>query len=75
VDSLNFDELGFEAVNDVHYVYRDADERLEHVVIGTSRFNSLLVVVIDREQNGILGHRVLDLNEKYRLTGGHLREV
>lgn len=75
VDSLDLGALGIERVNHVRSVYLDGRERLEHVCIGTSRFNTLLVIVVDRMLRGILGHHPLDLNENYGVAGMHLRGV
>ncbi|MBI5938809.1 MAG: hypothetical protein HY859_00115 [Caulobacterales bacterium] len=75
VDALDLDELGLPGLNDVHYVYRDARGWFDQVLVGTKRFNALLVIVVDRRSATITGHRVLDLNEKYGNSGGHLRSV
>ena len=75
VDSLDVNSLGVERVNEVRSVYLDGRERLEHVCIGTSRFNALLVIIVDRVQRGILGHHLLDLNEEYGVASTHLRGV
>lgn len=75
VDALDLHELGVPGLNDVHYVYRDAREWFDQVLIGTQRFNALLVIVIDRRAASIVGHRVLDLNKEYGVSGGHLRSV
>ena len=75
VDALDLNELGLPGLNDVHYVYRDAREWFDQVWIGTKRFNSLLVIIVDRRSATISGHRVLDLNEEYGESGGHLRSV
>jgi hypothetical protein len=74
-DLIKLDEIGIPHLNDVHYVYRDANNHYDQVVIGTGRFNSLLVIVVDRQSRSIVGHRVLDLNREYGVTGQHLREV
>lgn len=68
VDGLDVDALGLPGLNDVHHVYRDAGERFDHVLIGTGRFNTLLVVVVDRQLGAVLGHRLLDLNQTYGHT-------
>lgn len=73
VDSLDLDALGVPSLNDVHYVYRDAHERFDQVLIGSGRFNTLLVVVVDLHLRVVLGHRLLDLDETYNPTGTHLR--
>lgn len=75
VDGLALDSLGLPNLNDVHYVYRDALNRYDQVLIGTGRFNTLLVIVVDRARETVLGHYLLDLNEKYDVRIGHLRVV
>ncbi|WP_164879621.1 hypothetical protein [Afifella aestuarii] len=75
VDSLDLNALGLPSLNDVHYVYRDAHERFDHVLIGTGRFNTLLIIVVDRHLRTVLGHHLLDLNEAYGRHGGHLKPV
>lgn len=75
VHSLDLDDLAIPSLNDVHYVYRDAPERFDQVLIGTGRFNTLLVVVVDLREGAIFGHFLLDLNEVYGAAGGHLRPV
>ncbi|WP_338664113.1 hypothetical protein VQH23_02885 [Pararoseomonas sp. SCSIO 73927] len=63
VDGLDLDTLGVPSVNDVHYVYRDALDRFDQVLIGTGRFNTLLVVVVDRELKAVHGHCLLELDK------------
>ena len=75
VDALDLDALGLPNLNDVQYVYRDALNRYDQILIGTGRFNALLVIVVDRANPGVVGHRVLDLNVEYGVSGGQLREV
>ena len=75
VDGLNLDVLGIPGINDVHYVYRDALDRFDQVLIGTGRFNTLLVVVVDREPRTVHGHCLVDLNKKCGVHGGHIRDV
>lgn len=65
VDALKLSELGLTGTDDVRYVYRDAHERYDQVLIGTSKFNALLVVVIDRVVKQVTGHHLLDLGELY----------
>ena len=55
----------FPYLKDVHYVYRDARERFDQV-IGTGRFNALLVIVIDLQAKVEFGRIILDLNPEYR---------
>jgi hypothetical protein len=59
----------------VHYVYCDANGRFDEVLIGTGRFNALLVIVVDLNAGTIFGHFLLDLNKEYGISGGHLRIV
>jgi hypothetical protein len=75
VDSLDLDSLGLPHVGDVRHVYRDAENRFDQVLIGTGRFNALLVIVVDLRDHTIRGHHVLDLNAEYGAAGGHLRVV
>ncbi|WP_296737222.1 hypothetical protein [Mesorhizobium sp.] len=75
VESLDLDEIGLPYLNDVHYVYRDAPRRFDHVLIGTGRFNTFLVIVVDLSKSLVFGHFLLDLNEEYAVNGGHLRSV
>lgn len=75
VDALDLDALGLPHLNDVRYVYRDALNRYDQILIGTGRFNSLLVIVVSLSEREIVGHRLLDLNEAYGVSGSHLREI
>jgi hypothetical protein len=75
VDSLDLDALRLPHLNQVHYVYRDALSRFDQVLIGTGRFNSHLVIVVDLNRREVHGHYVLDLDAEYGVTGDHLREV
>lgn len=75
VDAIDLEGLGVPHLNDVNYVYRDASGRFDQVLIGTGRFNAMLVIVIDRWARVIAGYRLLDLNSEYGVGGGHLRGV
>lgn len=75
VDGLDLDDLGLPGLNDVRYVYRDSQRRFDQVLIGTGRFNSLLVIVVDLIEREIFGHFLLDLNEEYASGGSHLKPV
>ena len=75
VDSIDLDALGLPSINDVHYVYRDANGCFDQVLIGTGRFNTLLAVVVDRQLRAIAGHHLLDLSEKFNARSDHLRTV
>jgi hypothetical protein len=69
MDGLDMGALGIPSLDDVHYVYRDAQDRFDQVLIGTGRFNTLLIVVVDRQARTVLGHRLLDLNEEFGRQG------
>lgn len=58
-------------MNGVQHIYRDAGARFDQVLIGTSRANVFLVVVVDLTAASVFGHFLLDLNEQYGLSGGH----
>jgi hypothetical protein len=75
VEALDLDALGLPGLNEVHYVYRDARDRFDQVLIGTQRFNTLLVIVVDRRKESVHGHHLLDLNKEYGVSGGHLKSV
>jgi hypothetical protein len=75
VDALDLDALGLPGLNEVHYVYRDARDRFDQILIGTGRFNTLLVIIVDRTLSLVYGHHLLDLNAEYGLSGDHLRSV
>lgn len=75
VDSLDLDALRLPSLNDVNCVYRDAHERFDQILIGTGRFNTLLVIVVDRHLRSVFGHRLLDLNEAYGRHGDHFKPV
>jgi hypothetical protein len=75
VDAIDLDEIGLLYLNDVHHVYRDAQNRFDQVLIGTGRFNTLLVIVVDLRRSAVFGHFLLDLNEEYGVSGSHLKSV
>ncbi|AMS43303.1 hypothetical protein AA2016_4391 [Aminobacter aminovorans] len=71
VDLLDPRSVGVLAIRDVEYVYRDASQRYDHVVIATDTADIFLVVIIDRRAKRVLGHRLLDLLVKYGLASRH----
>ncbi|MER9579640.1 hypothetical protein NKJ09_28865 [Mesorhizobium sp. M0189] len=75
IRALNLDRIGVPHLNDVRYVYRDARNRFDQVLIGTGRLNSLLVVVVDLSRSAVFGHFLLDRNKELGTSGGHLRSV
>ncbi len=75
VDNISLDDLGLPDLNDVHHVYRDAHGRFDQILIGTGRFNTLLVIVVDRHEKAVLGHRLLDLNREFGTGDQHLKSI
>ena len=61
-------ETGTKEIAPVRIVYRDAAGRFDHVMVMTKTKNVYLVIVVDLTGDGIHGHHLLDLNEKYGLT-------
>jgi hypothetical protein len=49
----------------VEYVYRSEDGRYDHVLIPYGAENVYLVVIVDRSNELVHGHYLLDLNEEY----------
>ena len=52
---------------DVESVYRTGDGRFDHVLIPTNYQNVHLVIVVDRLAPTVMGHHLLNLNDKYGL--------
>ncbi|BCH15162.1 hypothetical protein MesoLjLa_20130 [Mesorhizobium sp. L-2-11] len=75
VHALDLEQIGLPYLNEVRYVYRDARDRFDQVLIGTGRFNTLLVIVVDLGNSTVFGHFLLDLDKEYGSSGGHLRSV
>jgi hypothetical protein len=65
VDALDLDELQAPSLDDVQYVYRDAKNRFDQVLIGAGRSNLFLAVVVDLNARAIFGHHMLDLDEQF----------
>ena len=53
--------------NDVECVFRGADDHYDHVLIPTHSWDTYLVVIVDRANNEVLGHHVLQRNDLYDL--------
>jgi hypothetical protein len=62
-DFRGFDIRG----NDVECVFRGCDDHYDHVLIPTTTWNTYLVVVVDRANNEVVGHHVLNRNDLYDL--------
>ena len=69
VEAIPAKEIGG-LLQDVEYVWRDALQRYDHVLIATSIRNVFLAVIIDLKARSVFGHRLLDLNREYGLTPG-----
>jgi hypothetical protein len=49
----------------VEYVYRCGDDAFDHILISTDEKNVFLAVIVNRNEQMVYGHHLLDLNEKY----------
>lgn len=49
-------------------MYRSQFGHYDHVLVPVGRFNTFLVVVVDRSHGCVYGHRLLDLNAEYGLV-------
>ena len=69
VDEIPAEDLrGFSIEgNDVECVFRGSDDHYDHVLIPTHTWNTYLVVIVDRANNEVLGHHVLNRNDLYDL--------
>ncbi|MEP4076219.1 hypothetical protein [Haloferula sp.] len=58
----------------VEWVWRSEDARFEHILINTvDDVNVFMGVVLDRIHSVVVGHRLLDLNTEYGVTGDEPR--
>ncbi len=62
VDKYVFDN------NLVEIVYRNDTSTFDHILLPTADKNIFIALVVDLKNEIILGHKNLDLNQKYRLT-------
>ena len=69
VDAVPVADLrGHTVVEDkVEHVYRAEGDAHDHVLLPSTTANVFLVIVVDRKARKVLGHHLLDLNEKYGL--------
>ena len=69
VDEIPFDDMRGYSIDgkDVECVFRSADDQYDHVLIPTNTWNTYLVVVVDRANNAVFGHHVLNRNDLYDL--------
>ena len=51
----------------VELIYRNDQNTYDHVLLPTENKNIFMVIVVDLKKKKIFGHRILNLNEKYRL--------
>ena len=49
----------------IEHLYKNANSSYEHVLLPTARANAFLCVVVDIQQQQIMGHLMLDLNKEY----------
>lgn len=69
IPEADFDGHDF-SKGEVDTVYIEPTRRYEHVLINSEDKNVFLVLILDRQEQKVVGHRVLDLNEEYGLTSG-----
>jgi hypothetical protein len=69
VDRLNLRDLGISETGEVAYIYRDARERFDQLLIKTAEPLVFLVIVVDLGAGEILGHHLLDLEREYGVKG------
>src|SRR5215213_7668133 len=64
VDTIPYEDLRGYSIDgkDVECVFRGADDHYDHVLIPTNTWNTYLVVIVDRANNDIVGHHVLQRN-------------
>jgi hypothetical protein len=70
VDSVPSSDLEGHSIYDhfVEFVYRNDDDRFDHVLVMTRTKNIYLAVVVDLAHDSVYGHRLLDLNKNYGRT-------
>lgn len=69
VDAVDQRALGLSDVGGLAYVYRDAKERFDQLLIKTAEPFVFLVIVVDLRSRDILGHHLLDLEREYGVKG------
>ena len=69
VDRLNLRDLGISEAGEVAYIYRDARERFDQILIKTAEPLVFLVIVVELGAGEILGHHLLDLEREYGVKG------
>ncbi|MDE5746348.1 MAG: hypothetical protein K2I21_02080, partial [Acetatifactor sp.] len=52
---------------DVEAFYEKNDHSYQHILLFTNQKNTYAVIIVDIIHKTILGHYILDLNEKYGL--------
>ena len=69
VDAVPAADLqGFAIVDGmVAHVYRAAGDAYDHVLLPSETTNVFLAIVVDLKSRRVLGHHLLNLNEKYGL--------
>ena len=52
----------------VSNTWNDATGRYQHVWVNSEDKNTFMVLVLDLQEESVLGHRLLNLNREYRLN-------
>lgn len=67
-ESIPFEDFrGYDcSEGEVDYVWRSADSRFEHILINANESRDIfMVIVVDRVEKSVVGHRLLDLPAEY----------
>jgi len=57
------------SAGDVSAVYRDVTERFEHILVNSTVPDVFMLIILDRQEQSVCGHHLLNLREKYGLDG------
>lgn len=68
VDQVPLSDHRGHGLEEVAHVYEDGSGSYHHVLIATDAANIFLVIVVSPRAGSIVGHHLLDLNEKYGLV-------
>lgn len=69
VERINLRDMAVSDLGEIAYVYRDARERFDQLLIKTAEPFVFLVIVVDLHAREILGHHLLDLEREYGVKG------
>jgi len=55
------------SAGDVSAVYRDVTGRFDHVLVNATVPDVFMLIILDRQEQSVYGHHLLNLREKYGL--------